>query len=307
MPRKAPAATADRRRRHAEVAYVSMIRPRLMRMPGRAWVAAFGGLLVVAAVASAHAQPRSGSAELKNLTGRVELLRKGQTEWAAAVVGARLVEGDDVRTYAGASVELALPDGSTLVLAENSRLVVSKLDFDAQDQTRLAAFHLAVGKVRALVSRAAVSLVRSRQSNFVISTPTAVAAARGTDFEVVYNWFKKLMEVGVLAKGPKGGPGIVICESFEDRFSKVTVREGLGTIAGTEGCGPPVKVEDLGDPFIGTLQNPIAPGSAFGGPITVPPFFELPGIVTGPPVVFTAPSDVPSTIGLDTLSRPTNP
>jgi hypothetical protein len=37
-----------------------------------------------------------------------------------------------------------------------------------------------VGKVRATVAQAAVSLARVRQSNFAISTPTAVAAARGT-------------------------------------------------------------------------------------------------------------------------------
>ena len=222
-------------------------------------------------------------------------------------MGARLGEGDHVRTAAGATAELALPDGSTLVLAENSRLAVTRLDFDAQDQTRQAVFHLAVGKVRALVSRAALSLVRSRQSNFVISTPTAVAAARGTDFEVFYNWLKKLMEVGVFTQGPKGGPGIVTCESFANRFSRVTVLQGLGALAGANGCGPPVKIEDLDDPNIGTSQNPIPPGPDFSGPVTVPTFFDLPGIVTGPPVAFTPGSAIPSTIGLDTLSQPTNP
>jgi len=270
--------------------------------------AVMSGLLLVLTVAGwVHAQPKAGSAEIKRLTGQVELLRKGQSQWAPAAVGAKLVEGDEVRAHGGASAELASPDGSTLFVAENSRLAVSKLEFDAQEQTRLAAFHLAVGKVRAVVSTAALSLVRSRQSNFVISTPTAVAAARGTDFEVFYNWLKKLMEVGVFAKGPKGGPGIVTCESFENRYSKVTVRQGLGALAGAEGCGPPVKIEDLGDPYIGTSQNPITPGPDFSGPVTVPPFFELPGIVTGPPVAFEPGSDIPSTIGLDTLSRPTNP
>jgi hypothetical protein len=37
-----------------------------------------------------------------------------------------------------------------------------------------------VGKLRAAISKASVTLVRARQSNFSISTPTAVAAARGT-------------------------------------------------------------------------------------------------------------------------------
>ena len=268
--------------------------------------AALAGLVFCAMTGPAAAQNRTGTAEIAGLTGRVEVQKKGQTQWTPTVVGARLGEGDHVRTAAGATAELALPDGSTLVLAENSRLAVTRLDFDAQDQTRQAVFHLAVGKVRALVSRAALSLVRSRQSNFVISTPTAVAAARGTDFEVFYNWLKKLMEVGVFAKGPKGPGGIVTCESFQDRYSKVTIREGLGTLAGTEGCGPPVTIGDLNDPYIGTPVNPVVPGPDWAGPITVPPFFELPGIVTGPPIAFPPPSDVPSTIGLDILSRPGN-
>jgi hypothetical protein len=120
------------------------------------------------------------SAELKRVVGRVEILRKGQTQWVPAVIGDRLIEGDDIRAFAGAQAELSLPDTSTAVLAENSRLLLTKLEFDPQTQSRFFLLHLAVGKVRATVAQAALTLARVRQSNFVISTPTAVAAARGT-------------------------------------------------------------------------------------------------------------------------------
>jgi hypothetical protein len=120
------------------------------------------------------------SAELKRVIGRVEILRKGQPGWVPAVIGDRLVEGDDIRAFAGAHAELSLPDTSTAVLAENSRLLLTKLEFDPQTQSRFFLLHLAVGKVRATVAQAALTLARVRQSNFVISTPTAVAAARGT-------------------------------------------------------------------------------------------------------------------------------
>ena len=126
------------------------------------------------------AQPAAPSAELKRVIGRVEVLRKGQTQWVPAVVGNRLVEGDDIRAFAGAQAELGLPDTSTVVLAENSRLLLTKLEFDPQSQSRVFLFHLAVGKARATVAQAALTLARIRQSNFAISTPTAVAAARGT-------------------------------------------------------------------------------------------------------------------------------
>jgi hypothetical protein len=137
-------------------------------------------LLVLALADGAVAQQTAPSAELKRVVGRVEILRKGQTQWVPGVIGDRLVEGDDIRAFGGAQAELSLPDTSTAVLAENSRLLLSKLEFDPQTQSRYFLLHLAVGKMRATVAQAALTLARVRQSNFAISTPTAVAAARGT-------------------------------------------------------------------------------------------------------------------------------
>lgn len=139
-----------------------------------------GAVLLLAVPEPVLAQQAAPSAELKRVVGRVEILRKGQTQWVPAVIGDRLVEGDDIRAFSGAQAELGLPDTSTAVLSENSRLLLTKLEFDPQSQSRLFLLHLAVGKVRATVAQAALTLARIRQSNFAISTPTAVAAARGT-------------------------------------------------------------------------------------------------------------------------------
>lgn len=139
-----------------------------------------GALCSGALAGPALAQQTPPSAELKRVIGRVEILRKGQTQWIPAVIGARLVEGDDIRAFSGAQAELAMPDASTVQLAENSRLLMTKLEYDAQQQSRFVLLHLVVGKVRAAIAQSAITLVRARQSNFGISTPTAVAAARGT-------------------------------------------------------------------------------------------------------------------------------
>ena len=154
-----------------------------------------GGFLLLAGPASVAAQPSAPSAELKRVVGRVEVLSKGQTQWIPAVVGARLAEGDDIRAYAGASAEVALPDTSTVVVAENSRLLLTKIEYDPQSQSRLILLHLVVGKARATVAQAAVTLARIRQSNFAISTPTAVAAARGTILWVFTDGQKSMMAV----------------------------------------------------------------------------------------------------------------
>jgi hypothetical protein len=158
-------------------------------------VSVLGGLLLLAMPASVAAQQGAPSAELKRVVGRVEVLAKGQTQWIPAVVGARLAEGDDIRAYAGASAEVALPDRSTVVVAENSRLLLTKIEYDPQSQSRLILLHLVVGKARATVAQAAVTLARIRQSNFAISTPTAVAAARGTILWVFTDGQKSMMAV----------------------------------------------------------------------------------------------------------------
>lgn len=264
---------------------------------------AVAGFLVAGAAVLAQAQTQAGTAVVKTLTGQVEIQRKGQTQWLPATPGARLAEGDNIRAHAASSSVLDLPDGSTLFLAENSRIVMAKLEFDAQNQTRQALVHLAVGKVRAAVSQAAISLVKARQSNFTISTPTAVAAVRGTVLEVVYDSVLATMRVAVIVKDPQRAAGLVSCLSLYDRFSSVLVREGLAAIAtGTSGCMPPIPIASLPDAgLVGTLQNPIPPGPSFSGPVVVP---SVPDAGAPPPVVFTSdpgvPSPVPpSTIGVD--------
>jgi hypothetical protein len=153
------------------------------------------GAFVLALPGPLMAQQVLPNAELKRVVGRVEVLSKGQTQWIPAVIGARLAEGDDIRAYSGATAELKLPDTSTVVLAENSRLLLTKMEYDPQSQSRLMLLHLVVGKVRATVAQAAVTLARVRQSNFAISTPTAVAAARGTILWVFTDGQKSMMAV----------------------------------------------------------------------------------------------------------------
>lgn len=142
-------------------------------------------LLVFAALApQAAAQgTRAAQAEVKAITGKVEVLRKGQTQWAPASVGLKLVEGDEIRSWGGASAQIELADATSLLVSENSRLAITKLDAKAENRV----FHLSVGKVRATLAETALKLVQSRQSNFAITTPGGVAAARGTDYVVSYD------------------------------------------------------------------------------------------------------------------------
>ena len=172
-----------------------MRRPRLNDTLRLVTMVGLGSLLLLLSSGPVLAQQAGARAEIKRVIGRVEVLPKGQTQWLPVVIGAQLAEGDDIRAFSGASAELALPDTSTVVLTENSRLLLTKVEIDPQNRSRFVLLHLAVGKVRATIAQAAVALTRARQSNFAISTSTAVAAARGTIMWVFTDGDKSMMAV----------------------------------------------------------------------------------------------------------------
>ena len=257
-------------------------------------------LLPLALANPGLAQQAPSSAELKRVIGRVEILRKGQTQWVPAVIGARLMEGDDIRAFSGAQVELALPDTSTVQLAENSRLLLTKLEYDQQNQTRIVLLHLVVGKVRAAIAQTAIALVRTRQSNFGISTPTAVAAARGTIVWMLYDG------VTLIAVEPE--PGLRIQPRIECITVATTQPKRQMVLAGyqTTDCGPSVAIQ----PQFLTLSNPAtANNPLMNASVSVPGNVEqlvtgIGDLQAGAPVSFSTTGTPfsfgpPSTVGVD--------
>jgi FecR protein len=83
--------------------------------------------------------------------------------------------GDEVRTGPGAQLILEVPDGSYMVVSENSKLVVE--DFWSGNLRNL--MNLMVGRVRFYVQR-----LGGRPNPYRVTTPTALIAVRGTTFEV---------------------------------------------------------------------------------------------------------------------------
>jgi len=135
----------------------------------------------------------AGAARVARVAGRVEILPVGQPTWVPATVGASLSVGAEIRAFEGGWAEIRLADGSSVVLAENSRLVVTRLESDAQSGRRASVFHLVVGKVRVAIAKAAITLIRFRESDFAITTPTAVAAARGTGWSTMHITFTTMV------------------------------------------------------------------------------------------------------------------
>jgi hypothetical protein len=231
-----------------------------------------GVLGQAALVQPAAAQQAGASVELKRVVGRVEILRTGQNQWLPAVVGARLLEGDDIRAFSGASADLAFPDTSTVELAENSRLLMSKLAFDPQQQSRFVLLHLTVGKLRAAIAQTPITLARPRQSNFAISTPTAVAAAKGTIVWVFTDREKTLMAVE--PEAGKNQPKIE-CITLDQMDRK---RQLVLAGTWTTDCAAPVLTPSE---FL-TLTNPATAGANLGAIVSVPSAVNVLALLNNP-------------------------
>lgn len=135
----------------------------------------------------ASAQPAPSTATAIRVNGRVEVLGPRGSRWAPLTQGASVQEGSQVRSFAGGSAELTLPDSSTVIVGENTRYALIKIAVDPGTGYRDIATHLVVGKIVARVKRTAVQLARTRGDNFTISTPAGVAAVRGTVAVVAFD------------------------------------------------------------------------------------------------------------------------
>jgi FecR-like protein len=107
----------------------------------------------------------------------------GQIEWRAASSKAfvpltnQLIQaGDELRTGPGAQLILTAPDGSYMVVSENSKLVVE--DFWSGNFKSI--MNLMLGHVRFYIQH-----FGGRPNPYSVRTPTALIAVRGTEFDVI--------------------------------------------------------------------------------------------------------------------------
>ena len=108
----------------------------------------------------------------------------GQVQWRAAsartfVPAAKnqvIQPGDELRTGSGAQLILAAPDGSYMVVSENSQLIVD----DYWSGSFKSIMNLMLGQVRFYIQR-----MGGRPNPYSVRTPTALIAVRGTTFDVI--------------------------------------------------------------------------------------------------------------------------
>jgi hypothetical protein len=125
-------------------------------------------LLLAARIGAAAEPALAADATLSALEGEVFVRPDGLKEEVAAAPGNGLILGDRVRTGTAARAHIVFDDGAALLLRENTQVTLGGSPSHRDVKVRAGEFLLGLAKKLGL------------GSTFRITTPSAVAAVRGT-------------------------------------------------------------------------------------------------------------------------------
>ncbi|MBP7652536.1 FecR domain-containing protein, partial [Candidatus Dependentiae bacterium] len=114
---------------------------------------------------------------LSKVAGKVMVKLTVSSEWEKAVQGMELKSQSKIKTSLNALAELSFDEGKTkFVIKENSEVVVNDYSTDAKTNAKNRDFKVNFGGVKFNVDK-----LKSTQSTFKVSTPSAVCGVRGTE------------------------------------------------------------------------------------------------------------------------------
>ncbi|MFN3370739.1 MAG: FecR domain-containing protein [Sphingomonadaceae bacterium] len=168
------------------------------------------------------------SAELVAFRGDVRIV-SGEGTVRPGEKGLALGEGDLIETGANGFATLVLPDGSRVSLPSASRVRLTRLRQVPMSDSIDRRFTLEQGRTEAKVTPMA-----NPASRFLITTPVAVAAVRGTEYSVSFTpaemrQLTQVTEGKVGVRSLRGGP-------------EVLVLAGFGVVADANGVGRPTRL-----------------------------------------------------------------
>jgi len=132
--------------------------------------------LVVLMLLLPAALSAQGTLRISSLYGPVEWKAVSSASFSPLAPSTQTVQiGDELKTGPGGTVMLELPDGSYMVVSENTTLAIQ--DYWSGNLRSLV--NIVVGKVRFYIQR-----LGGRPNPYRVTTPTALIAVRGTTFDV---------------------------------------------------------------------------------------------------------------------------
>jgi FecR protein len=142
--------------------------------------------------------PLLAVAQAPRVAGKIELAEgiaritgKDNSERRPAV-GEKVYEGDAIATARQAELHLAMADGASFIVRENTRITIRAYVADGGDQDK-SLIDLAQGALRSITGW----IGRYNRSNYAIRTPLVTIGVRGTDHEPTH----------LLEGDPRGKPG----------------------------------------------------------------------------------------------------
>lgn len=158
------------------------------------------------------------------VVGQIDLLKSG-TEQAEPVQKNQAVElGDIVRSKSHSKAQITLTDQTVLSIAENSRLQINGFRFPEEERQKKSLIRMFRGKLRSAVHAQA-----GGQTHFEVTTPTAVAAIRGTDFFTIVH--SSVLSEIIVKQGRVGVRNIL---ATERDFQLLVPNEGAHIAKGKE-------------------------------------------------------------------------
>jgi hypothetical protein len=153
-------------------------------------------------ISRAYLKYRASVATLVAVRGNVTLLRNGSQNVAST--GSSIAEGAMVRTASSSFTTLSLPNGSRISLPSNSDLKIVRLRTYLIDSSLDYDFEVGRGGAKSKVTP-----LTNGNDRYVVKTPKAVSAVRGTDFQARFDEttgsdFSEVTEGGLAVGLPDG-------------------------------------------------------------------------------------------------------
>ena len=214
-------------------------------------------VLIAVAALSSRAFGLTTVGSISQLTGSPQVTRGGHAFSATLAMVVDLL--DQLTTDSNSSLSVTFDDGSSLDLSGNSVLVID----DHVLSPHKTALSLLEGRMVAAVAKS----LRASAPNFVVRTPNAFLAARGTRFKVKY------ADRSAIYNGPSTEvavmEGSVLASNRSAPSQTVEVPAGYETvILGNE---PPLEPGPIGLAGMGSGHGKGYPGAGPGAALPPPP------------------------------------
>jgi hypothetical protein len=135
-------------------------------------------LMVISLLSIAPLYGAQDIGSVAEVTGGVDILRGGKLPAEPAKVGAKVAQGDIVRTKSGGKVQLHFKDDSVLTIAPDSRVALNEYVYEPENNKREASIKIFQGLVHTVVNK----IMKKETPDFTVETLTAVIGVRGTDY-----------------------------------------------------------------------------------------------------------------------------